>query len=140
MRVIMLLADAAQAVGGKLYILGGGWSVTGPDPIPSAIALKIEVPWTATNRKHQLILKLLDADGQAVKAKTAAGEHPVEFRGDFEVGRPAGLPEGTPLDVALAINLGPLPLEPGRRYEWKCFIDDETGEDWRAAFMTRPTK
>ena len=33
----MLLADAAQQLGGKLYILGGGWSVTGPQPAPSAI-------------------------------------------------------------------------------------------------------
>ena len=29
-KVTMMLADAAQAVEGKLYILGGGWSVTGP--------------------------------------------------------------------------------------------------------------
>jgi len=26
----MMLADAAQAVNGKLYIMGGGWSVMGP--------------------------------------------------------------------------------------------------------------
>ena len=44
MKVTMLLADAAQAVNGKLYILGGGWSVAGPDPTPMAIALKMEVP------------------------------------------------------------------------------------------------
>jgi len=27
----MLLADAAQTVGGKLYILGGGWTICGQD-------------------------------------------------------------------------------------------------------------
>ena len=32
MKVTMLLADSAQAIEGKLYILGGGWSITGPDP------------------------------------------------------------------------------------------------------------
>ena len=37
----MMLADAAQAVEGKLYILGGGWSVTGPEPSASAIAAYI---------------------------------------------------------------------------------------------------
>jgi hypothetical protein len=41
----MLLADAAQEAAGKLYILGGGWSVTGPQMPPMAIALKIDVPW-----------------------------------------------------------------------------------------------
>jgi hypothetical protein len=140
MKVTMLLADAAQAVNGKLYILGGGWSITGPDPVPSAIALKIEVPWTDTNRKHRLELKLLDADGQPVRVPTQAGEHPVEFRGEFEVGRPPGLPEGSPLDVVLAINMSPLQLQPDRRYEWKCFINENTKEDWRVGFYTRPTE
>lgn len=140
MKVTLLLADAAQAVQGKLYILGGGWSITGPDPIPSAIALKIEVPWTATNRKHRLQLKLLDADGQPVRVPTQAGEHSVELDGDFEVGRPTGIPEGSPLDVVLAINIGPLPLQPDRRYEWKCFINGDTNEDWRVGFYTRPAK
>ena len=39
-----MLADSAQEVGGKLYILGGGWSVTGPVVPPSAVAIKIDVP------------------------------------------------------------------------------------------------
>ena len=38
MKVTILLADAAQAVEGKLYILGGGWSITGPDPSPMSRA------------------------------------------------------------------------------------------------------
>jgi hypothetical protein len=29
MRVTMMLADAAQVSEGKLYILGGGWSIAG---------------------------------------------------------------------------------------------------------------
>src|SRR3989304_5729195 len=50
MKVTMLLADAAQAIGGKLYILGGGWSVTGPHPTAAAIAPQIEGPWDEANR------------------------------------------------------------------------------------------
>ena len=30
----MMLCDAAQVSDGKLYVLGGGWSMTGPDPVP----------------------------------------------------------------------------------------------------------
>ena len=37
----MILADSAQVADGKLYILGGGWSITGPDPTPSAVAIKM---------------------------------------------------------------------------------------------------
>ena len=36
----MLLCDGAQVADGKLFVLGGGWSLTGPDPMPSAIAMK----------------------------------------------------------------------------------------------------
>lgn len=131
----MLLADGAQAVGGKLYVLGGGWSICGPDPIPMAIALKIEVPWDRTNMQHHGKLELLDIDGEPVTvlAPTPVGDKPVEIPLDFEVGRPPGMIPGTPIDMALAINIGPLPIPTGR-YEWRLTIDDETRDEWRVTF------
>ena len=54
------------------------------------------------------------------------------------VGRP-GIPEGSPIDVALAVNLGPLPLKPGTRYTWRMAIDGESQTDWVLGFTTRPT-
>jgi hypothetical protein len=133
MKVTMLLADAAQQVGGKLYILGGGWSITGPAPVPTAIAIKIEIPWDEANRQHQLLIQLVDADGQPVQV----GGNPIQIHGQFEAGRPAGLAPGTPLDAALAINLSPLPLPPGRRYVWRLSINGDTHEDWQTAFTVR---
>ena len=38
MKVTMLLADYAAVADGKLTIVGGGWSVTGPVSPPFAIA------------------------------------------------------------------------------------------------------
>jgi hypothetical protein len=137
MRVTILLADAAQAVDGKLYILGGGWSITGPAPVPMALAIKIEVPWTEANTPHTLEMKLINEDGQAVIAHTPVGDHPIELRSEFETGRPPGLRPGTPLDVALAINLMPLPLPPGGRFTWRCFIDGQTSDEWEVSFSTR---
>lgn len=137
-RVTMMLADAAQSVGGKLYILGGGWNITGPQPVPSAIALLIEVPWDQANRRHAWKIALFDEDGQPVLMPTAGGEQAVQVTADFEVGRPPGLKPGTPLIVPLAINMGPLPLLPDRCYVWRCSINDQTREDWRATFVTRP--
>ena len=132
----MLLADAVQAVNGKLYVLGGGWSVTGPEPAPSALAIKIDVPWDEGNKKHRFRLALLDADGRAVTLPD--GQMPVEVTGEFEAGRPAGMKPGTPLDVVLALNIGPLVLEPGSRYVWRIWIDEQTREDWEVSFSTRP--
>jgi hypothetical protein len=134
----MLLADAAQAVGGKLYILGGGWSVCGPAPTPMAIGLKIEVPWDRANASHTWQLDLRDGDGIAIDLPDPEGElQPVQVGGTFEVGRPPGLKPGTGIDFTLAINFGPLPLPPGQIYEWILKIDDETEDEWRLTFQTR---
>jgi hypothetical protein len=138
MKLTMLLADAVQAVNGKLYILGGGWSITGPAPTPSAIAIKVDVPWDEANRKHHFRLALVDADGQAVSVPGPIQDIPVEVTGEFEAGRPPGLKPGSPLDVVLALNIGPLQLQPDSRYVWRCWIDDQTREDWAVSFSTRP--
>lgn len=140
MKVTMMLADSAQAVDGKLYVLGGGWSITGPDPIPSAIAVKIEVPWDEANKKHILKLALFDEDGRSVKIPTPTGDVAVEMGTDFEVGRPPGLKPGTALDFVFAVNIGPLPLAPDGRYVWQLSIDGQGNADWQLAFSTRPGK
>ena len=111
MKVTLMLADSAQAVEGKLYILGGGWSVTGPEPTPMAIAMKLEVPWDETNRRHAWRLELLDSDGGPVTLSSGADGRAIEIGGEFEVGRPAGVKPGTPIDLPLAINL----TRPGAR-------------------------
>lgn len=140
MKLTMLLADSAQAVNGKLYILGGGWSITGPQLAPTAIAIKIDVPWSEANQRHTLRLDLLDDDGQPVMVPTPTGDRPVQIKSQFEVGRPPGLTPGTDLDVVLAINIGPLPIPPGGRYVWRCWINDETDDEWKLTFSTRPAQ
>ena len=139
MKVTLLLADAAQAVNGKLYVLGGGWSLTGPDPSAMALAVKIDVPWDRANMKHRWRLELLDGDGAPIEVPSAPeGElRPLRIDGEFEAGRPAGLKPGTPLDVALALNFAPIALVPGGRYVWRLSIDGFE-DDWRVAFSTRP--
>jgi hypothetical protein len=134
----MLLCDAAQVSDGKLFILGGGWSMTGPDPVPSAVALKIDVDWHEAETSHHWELFLEDADGRPVLMETAEGTQPVEVRGEFTVSQPLGIPEGSPIDVALAVNLGPLPLAPGTRFAWRLMIDGEALPGASLGFTTRP--
>ena len=50
--VTLLLADAAQVVDGKLYVLGGGLQLLGPRPQPVSIGLLIHVPWDRANTRH----------------------------------------------------------------------------------------
>ena len=49
MKATLMLADYATVSDGKLSIVGGGWSVTGPEPVPFGIALLIQVPWDQAN-------------------------------------------------------------------------------------------
>jgi Family of unknown function (DUF6941) len=133
----MMLCDVAHVAYGKLYILGGGWSMIGPDPAPSAIALKIDVGWNEADTTHHWELFLEDADGQPVFVDTPEGQQALEIRGEFTVGRPADVPEGSPIDVPLAFGLGPLPLAPGTRYTWRLSIDGESDADWVLGFTTR---
>jgi hypothetical protein len=133
MRVTLMLADAAQESGGKLFILGGGWSVTGPEIPPSAVAMKIDVPWDQANRPHDWVLELLTEDGAPIEVDGQA----LRVEGQFEVGRPPGTAPGSYIDVPLAVNLGPFPLETGRRYVWQLTIDGETSDDWSREFFVR---
>ena len=135
MKVTLFLCDYVQAADGKLNIIGGGWSLRGP-LAPMGIALKIEVPWSEANRVHQWKLALFDADGQLVTVPTPVGDQSVEIAGQVEVGRPPGLPEGTPLDAQLPINLQPFPLAPGR-YEWRLEVGGASQPDWHVSFLVR---
>ena len=133
----MLLADYAVVADGKLTIVGGGWSQTGPEPASFGIALLIQVPWDQSNTLHTFTVELLDADGAHVVLETEEDEEQsVAFGGEFEVGRPPGLKPGTPLDFPVAMNSTPLPLEPGR-YEWRLTIDDQARQDWSVPFTVR---
>ena len=133
----MLLADAAQAVGGKLYVLGGGWSVIGPGRATMAIAMKIDVPWDRTNVRHQWTLDLLDQDGHPVAVPAPEGQRNVQITGSFEVGRPAGAAQGSPIDLPLAIGIGPISLPPATRCLWRLTIDGQTDPGWQVAFAVR---
>jgi hypothetical protein len=133
----MLLADYAVVSDGKLTVVGGGWSQTGPEPASFGIALLIQVPWDQANTPHAFEVQLLDADGEPVVIEAdEEDDQAVAFGGDFEVGRPPGLKPGTPLDFPVAMNSTPLPLEPGR-YEWRLTIDGKSHQDWTLAFTVR---
>lgn len=135
----MLLADAAQAVGGKLYILGGGWSVIGPGPTGMAIALKIDVPWHQANVRHRWAIDLVDEDGQPVKVGTGESERAVQITGEFQLGHPKGVAEGSPIDLPLAINIGALALPAATRCVWQLSIDGASEPSWRLPFTVRST-
>jgi Family of unknown function (DUF6941) len=68
---VALLADAVQAVRGKLFILGGGWDTLWVRSFPArhpslAIGLRLRVPTSWGEEVLKLSVELQDADGAAM--------------------------------------------------------------------------
>ena len=95
----LILADAAQVQGDKLYLLGGGWSLVWAQQFPvqhqMAVTAAILVPWLETNRRHGFRIVVRGEDG------TSFGE----VSGEFEQGRPAGLPAGMTQRVLVSATM-----------------------------------
>lgn len=131
----MLLCDSAQSVAGKLYILGGGWTQVSVAAFPSgfamALALRVAIPWDRSNERIPLSVTLVTEEGAPVNVSGEA----VRATAELEVGRPPGLPRGTPLDANLALNFFGLQLRPGG-YAWHCETDGSIKA--RAAFRVTP--
>ena len=117
----MLLCDAAQSVGGKLYILGAGWSqMAANNPTDMSLAIKLLIPWSRTNEPVNVRASLLNAANAEV---VDFGMGPVRVETAVELGRPPGMVRGTPLDASLVMNFPGVRLSPGR-YVWELEVDN----------------
>lgn len=112
----LLLADGAESVNGKIYILGGGverhLAREFPAQLRADVALGVLVGWTETNQSHALAVRVVDEDGVVA----------AELNGDFQVGRPAGAKAGQDLRVLIAIK-GPFPIQKAGGYKVVLAID-----------------
>ena len=101
----LILADAAQLVGNKLFLMGGGWdklTVNSPFPVDQrcALALALRVAWNETNQKHSFEIEIMSED--------AATEQPrslMKAGGQFELGRPPGISPGQDQRFQVALDM-----------------------------------
>jgi hypothetical protein len=126
MRVTMILCDAAEEVGGKLYILGGGFThvlaqAGGPATLNMALGVVVAVPWTETNTPHPIEVSLVSEDGDLI----SIDDREVKTGGKLELGRPVGVKPGSDLNAVLAFRFNGLVLEPGG-YVWQLDIGSTT--------------
>jgi hypothetical protein len=103
-----LVADHAEAVGGKLYVTGGCWNSLTVPQLPAlhphlTVAAALHVPWKATNQPHSLRLDLVDEDGQTLLPEAAEV--------GLEAGRPPGMRSGDDAVIVMAFNFDGLKLE-----------------------------
>ena len=95
-------ADHAEAINGKLYLQGAGWTdivqPIGPGGQPGivhiGIAVSILIGWNETNQRFPLTLTLEHEDGDKL----------VNVSAQVEAGRPPGTPAGSDFLSVLAIG------------------------------------
>lgn len=117
-----LIADAVQASGGKLFVLGGGWDTLTVRSFPArhhtlALGLRIMVPWTYDGQTVKLAIELQDEDGQSLFTSG-----PV--RHAFPVRRPPTLADGEPIGLVQAYTFNNVPFRRAGRYAFVVSLDD----------------
>ena len=95
-------ADHAEAINGKLYLQGAGWTdlqqpvaANGqPAIVHIGIAVSILIGWNETNRKFPLAVTLTHEDGDEL----------TRVQAQIEAGLPPGIPNGADFRSVLAIG------------------------------------
>ena len=101
----IIMADAAEVVNSKLYLLGGGWD---------RLVVNQALPVQQTNVRHQMQLLVEDEDARQV----------AKVQGHIEAGRPTGIVPGQSQRIQLAFKL-PIKFERTGSYVVTAYIEDE---------------
>lgn len=136
-----VLCDSAVAVEGKLYVQGGGWNMLGSPNFPfvqSRIGLGVvlAVPYTETNRNHNLEIELAHEDGgtvplgppQRVEGATDQMQTPTKVTAIFNMGRPPIIERGDAQNMVFAVNFDQLRFESPGQYSFVLKVDGEMVE------------
>ena len=95
----LMLADRAEILNGKLYMMGGAWDRRYirniETPIEAHIVVGVLVPWNLTNQPHELRIRLDDEDGNIVGSEANA---------TVNVGRPVQAARGQTFRAIAALT------------------------------------
>jgi hypothetical protein len=123
MEAIVLLCDFAEEAGGKLYIMGAGWSRLKRPRVPTTmcLAVKLTIPWEESAAAHKLKAELVTSENEVV---TREGR-PVRVTGEIGSHPDSDALEtrDVPLDINFALRFEGLALDSGR-YAWRLEVDD----------------
>jgi hypothetical protein len=126
----LLLADRAEAINGKLYMVGGGFDRVGVASLPGLanydVALGFLVGYNETNQPHGFEIRMETEDNEVV---TQDGK-PVLVAGQVEVGRPAGMVTGQEQRVIIVVR-GPFPAPAAGGFSWVPILDGQPFERTR---------
>jgi hypothetical protein len=120
----VMLADAAQVVGGKLYLLGGAWNLyratAFPTQAPVALVASILVDRNETGMRHSVRLTVADEAGIPIIPA---------LDWSIEVGASEGNDPATPQRSMLAVNTG-IQLPRAGRYSFTVTAGNASRSVW----------
>jgi hypothetical protein len=123
MKATMLLCDFAEEVGGKLYIMGGGWSRLKRPRVPTTmcLAVNLSISWEEVAAVHKLKAELVTSDNETVTLDGSA----VRVVGTLhQEGAPASTTSRfIPIESNFVLRFDGLVLDPGL-YSWTLEVDD----------------
>ena len=115
------IADAVQAVAGKLYVIGGGWDTLFVRSFPArhptmGIGVRVRVPWSDVD-EFSLSVDLVDEDGTSLfKGRTLTQR--------IKVVRAIGMPVGGDMGVVRAFTFNNLTFPKSGGYSFRLLVDD----------------
>jgi hypothetical protein len=130
-----MLCDSVVNAENKLYMQGAGWNMLLAGGFPFVaprigVALIVSVPWTETNKSHEMALSLHDDEQQLSLGPVDQGSGPAAvpkpgvLRAPFNVGRPPMLTAGDAQLLPLAINLDGYQFQRAGGYSFRVEIDN----------------
>ena len=135
---VALLADAVQAVRGKLFILGGGWDTLWVQKVPArhpslAIGLRLRVPVSWVKDSLNLSVELQDVDGHPLLP------HPLT--NDIKLPQnPQHPPNATDFGLIRSFTFNNLMFQQEGPYSFVISVDEEPVSRLRFTVRARPSR
>ncbi|MGD8684352.1 MAG: hypothetical protein PVG27_10415 [Chloroflexota bacterium] len=125
----LLVADRAEVVNGKLYLMGGSWDRIQPQQFPHrmmlGIAIGVRIPFAYTDDQHTVAIELLHNDTRMIG-----------FEAKLATGRPPGM-AGMDMLVPMAFNI-PVAIPGEGQVTLKAVIDEGHGRRHEIKVIQRP--
>ena len=117
-----MVADAVQAVAGKLYVIGGGWDTLFVRGFPArhptmGIGMRIRVPWSDIE-EFSLSVDLVDEDGNSLFQGRTLSQR-------IKIIRSPAMPAGSDMGVVRAFTFNSLAFKKEGGYAFRILVDDE---------------
>ncbi len=118
----LLVADRAEVVNGKLYLMGGSWDRISPPAFPHrmilGIALGVRIPFAHTDDQHTVAVELMQDEQRLVgfEARLTTGRPPGMAGMDMLVPMAFNIPLAIPAEGQVVLRAG-VDGRPPRRHE-----------------------